>query len=152
MNPAADRGQARINQLGVGGAFVQLMQRVNDPRGSLSVGEFERDLPFRPKRYFVVFDVPSQELRGEHAHRACHQFLICLHGSCRAIVDDGAVRQEVLLDRPDVGLYMPPMIWGTQHSYTRDAVLLVLASHEYDAADYIRTYDEFRHEVVKRGE
>lgn len=152
MNPAADRGQTRINQLGVGGAFVQLMQRVNDPRGSLSVGEFERDLPFRPKRYFVVFDVPSQELRGEHAHRACHQFLICLHGSCRAIVDDGAVRQEVLLDRPDVGLYMPPMIWGTQHSYTRDAVLLVLASHEYDAADYIRTYDEFRHEVVKRGE
>ncbi len=152
MNPAADRGQARINQLGVGGAFVQLMQRVNDPRGSLSVGEFERDLPFRPKRYFVVFDVPSQELRGEHAHRACHQFLICLHGSCRAIVDDGAVRQEVLLDRPDVGLYMPPMIWGTQHSYTRDAVLLVLASHEYDAADYIRTYDEFRHEAVKRGE
>lgn len=132
-----------VIDLGVGGGAMYLMRRVVDARGGLSVGEVAKELPFTPARYFLVFDVPSSELRGEHAHLECHQFLICVHGSCRVLLDDGDQRCEVTLDRPDLGVYMPSMIWGTQYKYSRDAVLLVFASHTYDGADYLRTYDSF---------
>lgn len=126
-----------------GGARLQRLPRFADLRGSLSAGEFERDLPFPPRRYFLVFDVPSRETRGEHAHRACHQFLVCVRGSVRVLADDGRQRGEFLLDAPDLGLYLPPMTWGTQFQYSPDAVLLVFASHPYDPDDYIRDYGEF---------
>jgi carbonic anhydrase/acetyltransferase-like protein (isoleucine patch superfamily) len=129
--------------LGVGEAAIQRMHAVRDMRGDLSVGEFEKDLPFSPKRYFLVFNVPSREVRGEHAHKKCHQFLICVRGSCGVLLDNGRERRELLLDSPTVGIYVPPMIWGTQYRYSEDAVLLVFASHIYDPADYIRSYDEY---------
>ncbi|MBK0329368.1 WxcM-like domain-containing protein [Rhodobacteraceae bacterium F11138] len=144
----SNRGHAEIIPLEVGQAAIYRMPQVLEAsRGNLTVGEIERDLPFLPKRYFAVYDVPSEKLRGEHAHRICHQFLICMSGSCRALLDDGENRQEVVLSRPDIGLYLPPMIWGTQYDYTRDAVLLVFASHAYDNADYIRDYETFRAEL-----
>lgn len=129
--------------LGVGEAAIHRMHAVRDMRGDLSVGEFEKDLPFSPKRYFLVFNVPSREVRGEHAHKKCHQFLICVRGSCGVLLDNGRERRELLLDSPTVGIYVPPMIWGTQYRYSEDAVLLVFASHIYDPADYIRSYDEY---------
>ena len=128
----------------VAGVTLHRMPRVVDIRGSLTVGEFDRSIPFPVKRYFMVFDVPSMETRGEHAHRVCHQFLICVRGSCSVVADDGAHRQEFLLDRPDVGVHLPPMVWGIQYKYSADAVLLVYASHYYDSGDYIRNYAEFR--------
>ncbi|MDO9605982.1 MAG: WxcM-like domain-containing protein [Hydrogenophaga sp.] len=128
----------------VSGVALHRMPRVLDIRGSLTVGEFDRSIPFAVKRYFMVFDVPSMETRGEHAHRECHQFLICVRGSCAVVADDGRNRQEFLLDRPDVGVHLPPMVWGIQYKYSADAVLLVFASHHYDSADYIRNYAEFR--------
>ena len=128
----------------VEGVNLHRMPRVPDIRGSLTVGEFDRSIPFAAKRYFMVFDVPSVETRGEHAHRECHQFLICVRGSCAVVADDGNNRQEFLLDRPDLGIHFPPMVWGIQYKYSADAVLLVLASHYYDNADYIRDYSTFR--------
>lgn len=116
---------------------------IKDIRGSLSVGEFQKEIPFSAERYFLVFGVPSKELRGEHAHHVCHQFLICVNGSCSVVVDDGKVRQEFVLDSPDLGIYLPPRTWGVQYKYSPDAVLLVFASHAYDANDYIRDYTEF---------
>jgi len=136
--------------LDVGGAAVYLMRRVVDARGSLTVGEVPTEVPFSPARYFAVFDVPSAELRGEHAHKRCQQFMICVHGSCRVLLDDGHRRCEVLLDRPDMAVFMPEMIWGTQYRYSRDSVLLVFASRPYEQEDYLRTYEEFlseRHRV-----
>lgn len=127
----------------VRGVSVRRLKNVKDLRGSLSVGEFPRDIPFDVKRYFLVYDVPSVETRGEHAHLTCHQFLICVHGSCAVVADDGQRRQEFRLDRPEIGIHLPPLIWGTQYKYTADAVLLVFASEHYDAADYIRDYQEF---------
>ncbi len=127
----------------VNGVMLYRLPRVPDIRGSLTVGEFDRSIPFAPKRYFMVFDVPSVETRGEHAHRECHQFLICVRGSCAVVADDGTNRQEFLLDRPDVGLHLSPMVWGIQYKYSADAVLLVFASHYYDSADYIRNYADF---------
>ena len=119
------------------------MPRVTDIRGSLTVGEFERTIPFEVKRYFMVFDVPSVETRGEHAHRECHQFLICARGTISVVVDDGQNREEFVLDRPDLGLHIPPKTWGIQYKYSSDSLLLVFASHYYDGSDYIRDYDEF---------
>lgn len=133
-----------IKDSSVRGVRLHRMPRIVDIRGNLTVGEFDRNIPFQPKRYFIVFDVPSMETRGEHAHRECHQFLICVRGSCAVVADDGAHRQEFLLDRPDVGIHLPPMVWGIQYKYSADAVLMVYASHYYDNADYIRNYSEFR--------
>ncbi|PRD68507.1 isomerase [Malikia spinosa] len=132
----------------VKGVMLHHMPRVPDIRGSLTVGEFDRSIPFAAKRYFMVFDVPSAETRGEHAHRECHQFLICVRGSCAVVTDDGTNHQEFQLDKPDLGLHLSPMVWGIQYKYSADAVLLVFASHYYDRADYIRNYVEFL-EMVK---
>ncbi|WP_035817002.1 WxcM-like domain-containing protein [Cupriavidus sp. SK-4] len=129
--------------VGVSGVTLHRLKRVHDMRGDLSVGEFPRDIPFDPKRYFLVFNVPSEETRGEHAHHKCHQFLICVRGKCSVVVDDGKVRCEIALESPETGLYLPPLTWGIQYKYSSDAMLLVFASDEYDADDYIRNYAEF---------
>lgn len=124
---------------------VQLYElpHILDMRGSLSVAEVGDQLPFEPKRYFVVFDVPTAEVRGEHAHRTLQEFLVCIKGSVRLAVDDGQHRDEFVLDRPNLAVHVMPMTWITQYNYTPDGTLLVLASDVYDPADYIRDYDEF---------
>lgn len=144
---AGDPQAAQIEHVGVGGVSFHQMMTAVDLRGRLTVGEFERTVPFVPKRYFLVYDVPSKNTRGEHAHRECHQFLICVHGSVTCVVDDGSTRREFVLSEPYQGLHMPPMIWGTQYQYSPGAVLLVFASHHYDPDDYIRDYSQFLAEV-----
>jgi len=121
-------------------------------RGSLTVGEVGPQLPFEPLRYFMVYDVPSSEVRGEHAHWACHQFLLCANGSLSVIVDDGVTREEFVLADRHTGIYLPPLTWGVQYRYSADAVLLAYASHTYDAADYIRDYDEFLAAIAQRDD
>jgi acetyltransferase-like isoleucine patch superfamily enzyme len=121
-----------------------------DIRGSLVATEFEKDLPFIPRRFFIVYDVPSSQVRGEHAHRQCEQFLMCLRGSVRVTLDDGVVRSEHVLDDPTRGIHLPAMTWGSQSAYSPDAILAVFASLPYDDADYIRDYDEFLHAVGAR--
>jgi acetyltransferase-like isoleucine patch superfamily enzyme len=139
-------GLAGVTETRVRGVTLHALTNARDLRGSLMAAEFT-GLPFAPTRLFTVYDVPSESVRGAHAHRECAQFLICLAGEVSCLVDDGSAREAIDLDTPDVGLLIPPMVWGTQWKYTRDAVLLVLASHPYDAADYIRDYEEFLLEV-----
>jgi len=126
------------------------LAHILDMRGSLSVAEAGKELPFEPKRYFLVFDVPSTEVRGEHAHRTLQEFLVCAHGSVTIAVNDGWNRDEFVLDRPNLALYVKPMIWVTIYHCTRDAVLLALVSDSYDPDDYIRDYDEFI-QMVRKG-
>ena len=140
---AAPSTDEKITPTSVEGVTLHRLAAFSDMRGALSVAEFERDLPFQPKRYFVVYHVPSRETRGEHAHRRCHQFLVCVHGSVRVLADDGRHREEFLLAAPHHGIHLPPMTWGTQYRYSSDAVLLVFASEGYDPDEYIRSYDEF---------
>ncbi len=127
----------------VRGVTMHRLPLITDIRGSVTVGEFEKSVPFPVRRYFLVLDVPSLETRGAHAHLRCHQFLVCVRGSCSVVADDGLARQEFLLNRPEIGVYLPPLVWGIQYRYSADAVLLVFASDYYDAADYIRDYDRF---------
>lgn len=144
VSSSSTQVEVGISATRVNGVNLHRLPRVVDIRGSLTVGEFDRSIPFIAKRYFMVFDVPSVETRGEHAHRECHQFLICVRGSCALVADDGTNRQEFLLDRQDIGIHLPPMVWGIQYKYSADAVLLVFASHYYDSNDYIRDYSQFR--------
>ncbi|MGJ0387703.1 sugar 3,4-ketoisomerase [Microbacterium sp. CGR1] len=120
------------------------LRTVSDIRGDLLPIDLPGDLPFTPQRVFFVHGVPSKEVRGEHAHRQCEQFLVCISGSVSCIVDDGSTRHEYVLNDPSMGLHMPPMTWGTQYDYSADAVLVVFASRPYEDADYIRDYEEFR--------
>ena len=146
IRPNAQPGVKKVatEPTGVKGVDLYRFPWVRDPRGDLTVGEFGKGFPFFPKRYFVVFGVSPGTLRGDHAHKTCHQFLICAQGQCTALIDDGENRREVILNNPSVGIYMPPMIWGTQYDYSQDGALLVFASEYYDAGDYIRDYAEFQ--------
>jgi UDP-2-acetamido-3-amino-2,3-dideoxy-glucuronate N-acetyltransferase len=137
--------------LGIGGAMLVRLHAVFESRGQLTAGELGRGLPFVPRRIFVISKVPDVDIRGEHAHRELQQLLVCLAGSVVAEVSDGERSRSVKLDCPQAGLYIPPMVWGVQHHYTHDAVLLVLASREYDPSDYIRDFSEFALLRGKRG-
>jgi acetyltransferase-like isoleucine patch superfamily enzyme/dTDP-4-dehydrorhamnose 3,5-epimerase-like enzyme len=140
---APTRAHESLEGSQVPGVRVYQLPLVNDMRGNLSVAEVGAHLPFVPQRYFIVFDVPSEEVRGEHAHKTLHQFLVCVKGSCAVVVDDGIHREEIVLDQPNLGVHIPPLVWATQYKYSRDAVLLVLASDKYDPDDYIRDYNEY---------
>lgn len=132
-----------VTPTSIDGVTLHRLLLAEDLRGSLSVGEFFSQIPFAPRRYFIVFDVPGKDVRGEHAHRQCHQFLVAARGSLAVVVDNGTSSEEIALDAPNVGLYVPPMIWAVQYKYSADALLLVFASDHYDPGDYIRDYDEF---------
>lgn len=136
-------GRAAVLASSIPGVSLWRGKIIRDLRGNLSANELAETLPFPVRRYFLVFDVPSKEVRGEHAHRECQQFLVCVKGACHVVLDDTERVEEYVLDRPDTGLLLPPMVWGVQYKFSQDAVLLVLASHPYDAADYIREYGQF---------
>ena len=127
----------------VDGVMLHRLPLAPDLRGNLSFGEVSRHIPFEIKRYFLVFDVSGEQVRGEHAHRTLHQFLICVHGRCCVVADDGVHSQEFVLDAPNIGLHIPPMVWAVQYKYSRDGVLLAFTSDLYNPADYIRDYAEF---------
>lgn len=147
LSPAASDSGRR--NLAVSGVHIQRFTEFSDLRGRLTAGNLSSEsVPFVPQRWFMVYDVPSREVRGEHAHRVCHQFLVCVSGRVSVAVDDGQHRGEVLLDNPTLGIYIPPLVWGSQFGYDTDSVLLVFASHAYDPDDYIREYDSFLAEVV----
>jgi UDP-2-acetamido-3-amino-2,3-dideoxy-glucuronate N-acetyltransferase len=137
--PVGTGGQS----LSVRGVRVFHLGVFSDLRGSLAVAELGREFLFSPERIFTVFEVPSREARGEHAHRTLEQLLTCVRGECALVVDDGVHREEVALDSPGVAVYVPPMVWAVQYKFSSDAVLVVLASGPYDPGDYIRDYDEY---------
>ena len=136
-------GRGGVIARSAAGATIQTIPVIADSRGSLSFAELGNELPFVPRRYFLLFDVPSGAIRGAHAHRGLHQFIVCVHGTCRVILDNGSRRDELPLAAPDRGIHVPPLIWTTVVPDSNATTVLVLASAEYDASDYIRDYDEF---------
>jgi hypothetical protein len=144
--PLADRladGTDALPEIAVERVAVVRLPVVTDARGSLAFAEYERHLPFVPRRYFAMLDVPAGMLRGDHAHRACHQFFVCLRGACTIALDDGRTRGQLVLESPAVGVHAPPLTWCTVRLDIPGTVLLTLASDPYEAGDYIFDYDEF---------
>ena len=127
----------------VNGVILYRLPHFQDSRGLLSVAESGGQIPFEVKRVFLVSGVPGADIRGEHAHLTLRQMLICVHGSCEVIADDGANRQSFLLERSFDRRPAAAHGLGCATPLHPDAVLLVLASEKYDSADYIRNYDEF---------
>ncbi len=136
--------------VGVGKVAFYEIPDFMDSRGGLSVVEVGKQVPFEIKRVFFVHDVPESEMRGCHAHKECHQYLICSGGSVSVTIDNGESRKTVELDRSSQGLHLPPGIWGEQFNYSKNAVLCVLASHVYDKGDYLDDYDDFKNWLSQR--
>ena len=114
-----------------------------DERGQLVAIEALKDLPFEFKRVYYIYDTKDGVRRGFHAHYDLEQILICVSGSCKIHLDNGFETEEVLLDKPYEGLYIANNMWREMYDFTKDAVLLVIASRPYEESDYIRNYDDF---------
>lgn len=132
-----------VEECDVKGVKLYRLPLFQDHRGNLTVGEFGDFLPFKPERYFITYQVPGRNVRGEHAHHVCAQLLTCVRGACTLSVDDGVNRREFVLDSPRVGVLVPPMVWAAEFDHTPDSVLVVFASHSYDPGDYVRDHAEF---------
>lgn len=128
-------------------------QSHGDDRGQLIALESGKDIPFEIRRVYYIFDTKEGVRRGFHAHKNLEQILICVHGSCKILLDDGTQKQVVVLDNNREGLYIANYMWREMFDFSPDAVLLVLASQPYDEKDYIRNYDAFLKfvENEKRG-
>ena len=114
-----------------------------DERGGLIALEGNKNIPFDIKRVYYIFDTKDGVRRGYHAHKNLQQILVCLHGSCKILLDDGKERSEVTLNFPDKGLLIESMIWREMFDFSSDCVLMVLADGFYDEEDYIRDYSNF---------
>ncbi len=121
--------------------------KITDQRGNLTFVEGDQHIPFQVQRVFYVYDIPSGESRGAHAHRTLQQVVICLSGSLDVHLDDGDDQRTVHLNRPWFGLYIPPMIWASEGNFDPGTVYMVLASAHYNEADYHRDYEEYRRSV-----
>jgi dTDP-4-dehydrorhamnose 3,5-epimerase-like enzyme len=118
--------------------------KVTDYRGNLSFIEENRQIPFKIKRVYYLYDVPSGAARGGHAHKTLQQLVIALSGSFDIILDDGLQRRKFFLNRPHYGLYIPPKVWRELENFSSNSVALSLVSEVYDESDYIRNYDSFK--------
>lgn len=114
-----------------------------DDRGSLVALESAKNIPFEIKRVYYIFDTKSGVVRGLHAHKDLSQVMVCLKGSCRVVLDNGLIKEEIELHTCDRGLVIEKMVWHEMHDFSADCVLLVLADDHYDESDYIRNYGEF---------
>lgn len=130
-------------EAGPGTARLVDLQVSADPRGSLSAATFGLQIPFVPKRMFIVHGTPEETDRGGHAHLECHQLLVAAAGSVTVTWHDGVSEGSVTLAEPTVALHLPPLVWGAQRYHQSGSVLVVLASHEYDRSDYLETFDAF---------
>lgn len=118
-------------------------QQHGDERGQLIALEQYNDIPFEIKRIYYMYDTKTGVRRGYHAHKNLEQILICIHGSCKILLDNGIEKKKVFLEKPYEGLYVPNNIWREMYDFSSDAVLMVLASDYYTEEDYIRDYNKF---------
>jgi hypothetical protein len=127
------------------------LPKIADWRGNLTFIEGMRHVPFEIKRVYYLYDVPGGAARAGHGHRLLEQFIIAMSGSFDVIIDDGAHRKRVHLNRSYYGLYLPAMIWREIDNFSSGSVCLVLASTPYEEADYYRDYETFKDAALARS-
>lgn len=120
-----------------------VFQPHGDERGQLVALEEYKEVPFKIKRVYYMYDMSPGIVRGRHAHKNLQQILICIHGSCKILLDNGNEKKLVPLEKPYEGLYVANNMWHEMFEFSEGAVLMVLASELYDESDYIRNYEEF---------
>ncbi len=119
------------------------LNKIHNRAGNITIVEGQKSVPFDVRRIYYLYDIPGGEKRGGHAHKDLHQLIIAASGSFDVLLDDGQNKKIVILNRPDYGLMIVPGIWRELMGFSSGAICLVLASHGYDAADYIRDYEYF---------
>ena len=125
------------------------VRSIQEENGNLAFLEGNRDMPFSIARAFYVYGVHAGDIRGRHAHKLCHQFLVCVHGRVEVTCDDGLSRKTFVLDTPLKGLHIPPLIWAEQRYASSESMLVVLADRLFEESDYIRDYAAFQ---ARRGD
>ena len=119
------------------------LPKIENRAGNITPIHNNIEIPFAVKRIFYLYDIPGGESRGAHAHKECHQFLVAASGSFEILLDDGKSKRLVQLNRPYMGLHIPPCIWASEINFSSGSICLVLASHTYNEDDYIRDYSQF---------
>lgn len=119
------------------------LSKIGDRQGYITAVNNLVDVPFAVNRVFYLYDIPGGESRGAHAHKECHQFLVAASGSFEVLLDDGITKRLVQLNRPDIGLHIPPGIWASEINFSSGAICLVMASHNYNELDYLRDYSQY---------
>ncbi|MBW7877372.1 MAG: WxcM-like domain-containing protein [Candidatus Cloacimonetes bacterium] len=132
----------------LGGCQLINLGKIEDRRGNLTFIEGQNHIPFEIKRVFYLYDVPGGAARGGHAHKQLQQFIVPLAGSFDVRLDNGRESVVVQLNRPFIGLYVCPMVWGELSNFSSGSVCMVLASDKFDESDYYRNYTEFKAAVM----
>lgn len=117
--------------------------QLGDVRGEMIVAECKKEIPFDIKRIFYMYDTKGDIVRGKHANRNSEFVFINVKGKCTILLDDGFEKKEVVLDKPNVGIYLDKMMWKDMYNFSEDAILLVLSNCVYDTNEYIRDYEEY---------
>jgi oxalate decarboxylase/phosphoglucose isomerase-like protein (cupin superfamily) len=125
------------------------LPKILDPRGNLSFFENSNQIPFDIKRTYWIYDVPGGEMRGSHAFKESHEFIIALSGSFDVVLNDGKKEMKYSLSRSYYGLYVPNLLWRRIENFSTNSLALIVSSIPYDAADYIRDFDEFK--MIRNG-
>ena len=123
---------------------IVTLPKIQNRAGNITPVHNNIEIPFKIERVFYLYDVPGGESRGAHAHIICHQFLIAASGSFEVLLDDGKTQRLIQLNRPYLGLHIPPKIWASEINFSSGSICLVLASDKYNQADYIRDYSVFK--------
>jgi len=124
--------------------LVTLPLKLDKKRGGLCFAEAKRNIPFAIKRAYWIFNVPSEEQRGSHAHKKTEQVLFCLQGSIKMELDNGVHKDSIILDKPNIGIFLGRMLWHKMSNFKKNTILLILASEFFKETDYIRDYDTFK--------
>lgn len=107
------------------------------------------DIPFEFQRAYFIYGVSVGAIRGAHTHKETIQVLFCIQGDIIIALDDGKRQEKVLLNKPNVGVLLEPGVWHEMQDFKKDTILLVLASHKHDPADYVRSYEDFLKNYAK---
>lgn len=131
------------NKLTVFDCSLIYLPKIENRAGNITPIQNNIEIPFNIKRVFYLYDIPGGESRGAHAHRECHQFLVAASGAFEILLDDGKTKRLIQLNRPYMGVHVPPGIWASEMNFSSGSICLVFASHTYSPTDYIRDYAEF---------
>jgi len=130
--------------------LIKIPLLVEGKRGNLSFCEVKRQIPFNIKRVYWIYNVSSKKSRGGHAHRKTEQVLFCLQGSIKMDLDDGIHRDSIILNKPNIGIFLGRMLWHKMSNFKKNTILLVLASEFYNEKDCIRDYNTFKRLAQKQ--
>lgn len=125
--------------------FIEAPKIIDE--GSLVFTEGKKHLPFNIKRVYFISNVKKGAVRGHHAHKKCQQVLFCIQGKVKIHLDNGFEKEDLLLDKPNIGVFLDKMIWHQMSEFEKDTTLLIFASEYYKASDYIRDYEVFKKHV-----